>query len=73
MWLDPLHIIKFNRVESGDERWLNLGLASGVALLVVVHTYLGSDGPGEDGELVRIVSARRATKGERRAYENGNF
>ena len=66
-WSDPLHLIKFNRIESGEERWLALGLASGIVLLVVVHTY-----PGEDGELVRIVSARRATKGEREAYEGGD-
>ena len=73
VWSDPLHIVKFNRIESGEERWLALGLASGIVLLVVVHTYPGSDGPDEDGELVRIVSARRATKGERRAYEDGDF
>jgi uncharacterized DUF497 family protein len=40
----------------------------GVVLLLVVHTY-----PGEDDDVIRIVSARKATKNERKAYEDGNI
>jgi uncharacterized protein len=36
-------------------------------LLPVVHTDRGDDGT------IRIVSARKATRNERRVYENGDF
>jgi hypothetical protein len=39
-----------------------------VAIVVVVHTYPDAD----DDELVRIVSARRASRQERRIYEQQN-
>ena len=68
VWSDPLHLTRFDRSEYGEERWHALGLAAGIVLLFVVHTY-----PGEGDEVIRVVSARRATKGERRAYEDGDF
>ena len=68
VWLDPLHVLRFDRNEGGEDRWHALGLAAGIVLLFVVHTY-----PGEDDKVIRVVSARRATKGERRAYEDGDF
>ncbi len=67
VWDDPLHLLRFDRVEGGEDRWHALGKAAGIVLLLVVHTY-----PGDD-ETVRIVSARRATKGERGAYEDGDL
>ncbi|RYI99937.1 MAG: BrnT family toxin, partial [Acetobacteraceae bacterium] len=42
-----------------------LGLAGGVVVLLVAHTY------PEEG-VARIVSARKATRLERRAYEDGD-
>jgi uncharacterized DUF497 family protein len=42
-------------------------MAAGIILLPVVHTDRGDDGT------IRIVSAREATRNERRAYENGDF
>ncbi|MFL5253626.1 MAG: BrnT family toxin [Rhodopila sp.] len=50
-----------------EERWHALGMAAGIILLPVVHTDRGDDGT------IRIVSAREATRNERRAYENGDF
>ncbi len=38
------------------------------AILVVIHT-LPSPGMGSNGEVGRIISARRATSRERRSYE----
>jgi uncharacterized DUF497 family protein len=67
VWFDPRHLLRFDRVEDGEERWHVLGVAAGLALLVVVHTYLR-----EDESVVRIVSARRATKNERKAYDTGD-
>ena len=68
VWSDTLHIKRFDRSEDGEERWHALGLAAGIVLLFVVHTC-----PGEGDEVIRVVSARRATKGERKAYEDGDF
>ncbi len=64
---DPLHLVRFDRVEGGEERWHALGQAAGVVLLLVVHTY-----PEEDA-VIRIIGARRATRAERRAYEDGDL
>jgi hypothetical protein len=64
---DPLHISLQDRFEDGEERWRTLGLAGVVVLLVVAHTYRDSDA----GEVLRIISARKATKRERNSYERG--
>jgi uncharacterized protein len=51
---------------SGDEdRFLIMGLSSAARLLVVVHCYRRSD------SVVRLISARKATKKETRFYEEG--
>jgi uncharacterized DUF497 family protein len=50
-----------------EERWITIGQASPQALLVVVHTHVELDG---DTALVRIISARKATRNEKRQYEN---
>ena len=48
--------------------WRTIGLIGGQLLAVVVHT----DREDERGETVlRIISARKATKHEQRDYENG--
>ncbi len=52
---------------AAEERWLTLGQAANGALLVVVHTY---EEIGVDAGAVRIISARRAGKRERRQYES---
>ncbi len=54
---------------AGEERWLTLGLVGNVAI-VVVHTWPDADDGGETG---RIISARKATQRERKAYEEGDF
>lgn len=68
VWLDPFFLLRFDQIAGDEERWHALGMAAGVVLLLVVHTY-----SAEDDDRVRIVSARRATKGERRAYEDGDL
>lgn len=65
---DPLHLSFSERVEDGEERWQTLGLVQNVVLLLVVHTMCQE--PNE--EVIRLVSARKATKRERRFYEQGN-
>jgi uncharacterized DUF497 family protein len=48
-----------------EERWQTLGKLGNVLVLLVVHTYREKDGK----ETNRIISARNATKHERRKYE----
>lgn len=50
--------------ESREERWQTLGSIGGV-LVFVVHTF--------DEDAGRIISARKATKHESKAYEEGEF
>jgi hypothetical protein len=54
-----------------EERWQTVSLA-GYAIIFVVHT--SPEYESENGEIIgRIISARKATKYERRAYEEGHF
>ena len=68
VWKDPLHTINFDRVENGEERWWAIGMVGAVAIVVVIHT----DPDTDNDELVRIVSARRASRQERKIYEQQN-
>ena len=66
MFDDPLHVSRQDRVESGEQRWQTIGMVGGIALLLLAHTWIESD----DGtEHLRIISARRASKLERKIYE----
>jgi len=47
-----------------EERWITLGAANNNVILVVVHTYREQDGI----EYIRIISARKATKNEKKQY-----
>jgi len=62
---DPLQIPVPDRIENGEQRWQTLGLSGGFVLLLVAHT-MREEG---DTEVIRIISARRATRSERRRYE----
>ena len=71
VFFDPLHLSVQDRIEDGEQRWQTLGLAGGVTILLVAHT-VTEDGPeNELVEVIRIISARRATRAERKRYENG--
>jgi uncharacterized protein len=66
---DPNFILFFENRYGNEERWSAIGFTNDLNLLVVIHMYpydFASD-------LVRIISARPATKTERRRYaaENG--
>jgi uncharacterized DUF497 family protein len=52
-----------------EERWVTMGLAGDTVLLVVAHTI--SEGDDKE-EVVRIISARKATSRERKSYEQSN-
>jgi uncharacterized DUF497 family protein len=59
---DPLSITVADPDHSIDEvRYVDIGMSSQGHLLVVVYT--------ERGQNIRLISSRRATKREQRAYE----
>jgi len=61
---DPLQLTKFDRVEQGEERWHTIGSIGGLSVILVVHL--------QEDQSIRIISARKATKHEMRAYEQLN-
>lgn len=66
---DPLFLSKKERTEDGEERWQTFGVVDEVLLLMVAHTVRVEN---DDDEVFRIISARRASRKERRRYENQN-
>ena len=61
-FLDPLSVTILDPNHSeGEDRFVLLGQSAGGRLLVVVHT--------DRGDAIRLISARRATRREHRAYE----
>jgi len=66
---DPYALFEQDRTDmSGETRWHALGLAGGVAVLLVVHTIREQDGD----ETIRLISARQATRKERNRYEQSS-
>lgn len=64
---DPYHISTQDREVGGELRWQTIGMVNGTQILVVAHTISESD----DEEVVRIISARKATPQERSIYAQG--
>jgi len=65
---DPFAKSEQDRIENGEQRWKTIGMAGGCLLILLAHTVRFED----DGiEVVRIISARRADRKERRLYEHG--
>lgn len=66
--LDPLAVTVFDAGHSQDEeRWFTLGMSKEGKLLAVAHTYQAT---GPNSARVRLISAREATRDERKQYEN---
>jgi uncharacterized DUF497 family protein len=53
-----------DRLVDDEERWQTVGMIQGLIVLVA-HTYRAEG----DEEVIRIISARKATPAERRVYE----
>ena len=64
---DPRALSRLDETQENEERWITIGLAAKIVVLLVVHT--AHEEGGE--ETIRIISARKATPRERKAYENG--
>ena len=67
---DPRAVSRQDRFENGEMRWQTLGMVGeSLLILLVAHTV---EDEGEGGEHIRIISARRATRLERKFYEQGS-
>lgn len=63
---DPYALLEQDRIDAaGELRWHAMGTANGMTVLLVVHTLRDDKGV----EVIRIISARRATRNERIRYE----
>jgi uncharacterized protein len=62
---DPQALSLLDRVVDGEERWQTLGLAGGIVVVLVAHTWRGHAAE----EAIHIISARKATPRERNLYE----
>lgn len=65
---DPFRITEEDSVVQGEQRLRTTGLAGGIAIVVVIHL---EEIAGDD-LFVRIISARKATREERRSYDEGH-
>ena len=65
---DLFHMSVFERIVDGEEQWRTIGQVGGLLILIVAHTYSEHDGE----ETVRVISARKATRRERKRYEEKN-
>ena len=64
---DPLAITIYDEGHSeSEDRWVSIGQAANDQTLVVVHTFLQIDVEHVE---VRVISARRADRRERKDYE----
>jgi uncharacterized DUF497 family protein len=68
VFTDPYALVELDRLENGEERWQTIGVVEGVLMLMVAHIGREQD----DIEVIRIISARRADRRERRRYEEEN-
>ncbi len=66
VFADPLSVTGYDpRHAETEDRFLTMGVSTGGRLLVVSHA--------DRGDMVRIISAREATRRERKDYEDGTF
>ena len=60
---DPNALTREDEYAEGEQRFVTVGMDAVGRILVVVYAHRG--------ENIRLISARAATKGERKSYEEG--
>lgn len=64
---DPLQLSRLDhRFSYFEERWITVGVTKNEMLLVVANMFFSAEGE----EIIRIITARKATKYERSQYED---
>jgi hypothetical protein len=69
---DPLFVSLKDRIVDGEQCWQTFGEVDGWLLVMVAHTSAEEDRYGATTEVIRIISARHASRKERRRYEDEN-
>ena len=64
---DPHVISEQDRIVDGELRWQSVGMIEQMLVVLVAHTSELS--VASDIEVIRVISARRATRHERRRYD----
>ncbi len=62
---DPFAVVEQDRTIGGERRWQTIGMVETMVVLLVGHTVVEE---GQD-EIIRIITARKATRKERQCYE----
>jgi hypothetical protein len=65
---DPFHVTAQDREVEGEARWQTIGMVNGLHMLLVAHTV----GEHEEEAVIRVLSARKATRRERNIYAQGD-
>lgn len=64
---DPLHLsVLDKRFSYFEERWITIGATDNEQIIVVANLFFSDSGE----EIIRIISARKATSLERQQYEH---
>lgn len=66
---DPLFLLVEDRRKDAEVRWHAFGATSDGLVMMVVHTAIEEQEGETPMDIIRIISARRATRKERRTYE----
>jgi uncharacterized DUF497 family protein len=69
VFADPFALTEQTQIDGGEERWLTLGIVDEHLLLLVAHTTRNEQVEGHPIEIIRIISARKVDRKERRRYE----
>jgi uncharacterized DUF497 family protein len=67
VFADQFAIEEDDQVVEGEVRQRTIGMTAGVLVITVSHTNRGGERIGD--EIARIISARKATRSERKRYE----
>ncbi len=71
-FLDPLIVSVKERVVEGEQRWQTLGRIDGWLIVMVAHTVVEEGPHGVSTDVIRMISARYASRRERQRYEDEN-
>lgn len=71
VFLDPLHLSVKDRIENAERRWQTIGQIGGTTIVLVAHTLTDDTELGAPVDIIHIISARAATRKERKRYEEG--
>jgi uncharacterized DUF497 family protein len=72
LFRDPLFVSFKERIVDGEQRWQTFGEVDGWLFVMAAHTIREENRRGTTIEVIRIISARYATRKERRLYEDEN-